>query len=384
MEFASDNWSGVAAPVAAALSAAAEGFCPAYGESESDRRLELRFNELFETRVHVFFVGTGTAANSLALSAVNRPGGFVMCHRDAHLIEDECGAPEFFTGGARMCPIDGERGKIDPTSLRRELDRFDPEFVHHGQPMAVSITQATEVGTLYQADEIAAICELAHGRGLPVHMDGARFAAAIVGTGLSPAEMTWKQGLDVLSFGATKNGCWCAEAIVFFDGDRCRQLPYIRKRAAQLFSKTRFIATQFHAYLDDDLWLTLAKQACEMARRLAFRLDRLDGVRLAWPVEANEVFVTLPRTIAERWKQRGAKFYPWPCPHDFSLPGTEQAVYRFVTSFSTSESHIDEFIDMAESEMVESEMAACEKTDGERSSQTVRGSSDSTPSGTIE
>ncbi|MEM6689758.1 MAG: beta-eliminating lyase-related protein, partial [Planctomycetota bacterium] len=185
MFFASDNWSGAATEIAESLQQNASGFSPAYGESESDRKLEERFNELFEKDVAVFFVGTGTAANSLALTAVNRPGGFVLCHREAHLIEDECGAPEFFTGGARLAPIDGELGRIDPHALKSGLNRFDPEFVHHGQPMAVSITQATEVGTVYSIDQIAEIADLTHSSGLPLHMDGARFANALVHLGTS-------------------------------------------------------------------------------------------------------------------------------------------------------------------------------------------------------
>ncbi|MEL6109620.1 MAG: beta-eliminating lyase-related protein, partial [Planctomycetota bacterium] len=198
MNFASDNWAGAADPIADALRTHSSGFSPAYGESELDRRLERRFNDLFETEVAVFFVGTGTAANALGLSALNRPGGFVLCHREAHLIEDECGAPEFFTSGARLAPIDGEYGKIDLASLQHAIDRFDPTFVHHGQPMAVSITQATESGTVYSLDEVSAIAELAHASGLPLHMDGARFANAMVHLGATPAEMTWKSGVDVL------------------------------------------------------------------------------------------------------------------------------------------------------------------------------------------
>ena len=229
MIFASDNWAGAADEIAESLQRHSGGFSPAYGESDLDKHLEQRFNELFEKEVAVFFVGTGTAANSLALSAVNRAGGFVLCHREAHLVEDECGAPEFFTSGARLAPIDGALGKMDPDALRRGLERFDPEFVHHGQPMAVSVTQATEAGTVYSCDEVSQIAEQSHAFGLPLHMDGARFANAMVQLAATPAEMTWKCGVDVLSFGGTKNGCWCAEALVFFDPEMANQLPFIRK-----------------------------------------------------------------------------------------------------------------------------------------------------------
>ncbi|MCA9139652.1 MAG: low specificity L-threonine aldolase [Planctomycetales bacterium] len=345
MIFASDNWAGAADEIAASLQKHSSGFSPAYGASDLDKHLEKRFNDLFEKEVAVFFVGTGTAANSLALSAVNRPGGFVMCHREAHLIEDECGAPEFFTSGARLAPIDGPRGKINPDHLLRALKRIDPEFVHHGQPMAVSVTQATESGTVYSGDELAVIAEHAHAFGLPLHMDGARFANAMVHLGVSPAEMTWKKGVDVLSFGGTKNGCWCAEALVFFDPDRAKQLPFIRKRAAQLFSKTRFIAAQFHAYLDDDLWIRLATHANAMATRLAEALESTDDVSVAWECQSNELFVTMPKALADSLRERGARFYPWPIPDDFVSKMTDdEGLYRLVTSFATKPEDIDQFM----------------------------------------
>ena len=345
MIFASDNWAGAADEIAESLLRHSGGFSPAYGESELDKRLEQRFNELFEREVSVFFVGTGTAANSLALSAVNRPGGFVMCHREAHLIEDECGAPEFFTSGARLAPVDGPLGKIDPNALRRGLQRFDPEFVHHGQPMAVSVTQATEAGTVYSCDELNVIAECAHSLGLPLHMDGARFANAMVRLGKTPAEMTWKCGVDVLSFGATKNGCWCAEALVFFEPEMAKQLPFIRKRAAQLFSKTRFIAAQLHAYLDDDLWIRLATHANAMADRLASGIAATEGVSIAWECQSNELFVTMPKTLSDALQEKGARFYPWPVPAEFaSKLAKDHGLYRLVTSFATIPADVDQFL----------------------------------------
>ena len=349
MIFASDNWAGAADEIAESLQRHSGGFSPAYGESDLDKHLEQRFNELFEKEVAVFFVGTGTAANSLALSAVNRPGGFVLCHREAHLIEDECGAPEFFTSGARLAPIDGSQGKMDPDALRRGLERFDPEFVHHGQPMAVSMTQATEVGTVYSCDETSAIARQSHAFGLPLHMDGARFANAMVRLGASPAEMTWKSGVDVLSFGGTKNGCWCAEALVFFNPEMAKQLPFIRKRAAQLFSKSRFIAAQFHAYLDDELWIRLATHANAMADRLAAAIERSQSLSIAWPCQANELFVTMPKSLADRLQEQGAKFYPWPVPAEFASQVADgSGLYRLVTSFATTPEHVDQFVALLE------------------------------------
>ena len=345
MFFASDNWAGVADEVNASLVENAAGFSPAYGQAEIDKRLELRFNELFEREVAVFFVGTGTAANSLALTAVNRPGGFVLCHRESHLIEDECGAPEFFTCGARLAPVDGPLGKMDPSELQRGLERFDPTFVHHGQPMAVSLAQATEVGTVHSLDELRCLADIAHGHGLPLHMDGARFANALVQLDATPAEMTWKSGVDLLSFGATKNGCWCAEALVFFNPKQAAQLPFIRKRAAQLFSKTRFIAAQFHAYLDDDLWLRLARSANRHASVLAAGIQASDNAELAWPTESNEVFAYMTPQTTRRLEAAGAHFYAWPIPFsEKSRAPAGTSLQRFVTSFATTDAMVTEFL----------------------------------------
>jgi threonine aldolase len=345
MFFASDNWAGVHPRVAENLQRHSGGFASAYGSSDLDRAVEQRFNAIFEREVAVFFVGTGTAANALALAAINRPGGVTLCHREAHMIEDECGAPEYFTGGARLHPVDGIGlagvGKMDPAKLRRELDRFPPDFVHAGQPMAVSVTQATEAGTLHTLDEIAAIADVARGRGLPLHMDGARFANALVALGCTPAEMTWKAGVDIVSFGATKNGCWCAEALVFLDPAQARQLPYIRKRAAQLFSKTRFMAAQFDAYLDDDVWLGSARHANAMAARLADLLRQADGIRLLWEPQANEVFPVMTKARMAQFEAAGVRFYPWNPPHGLEeMIGEDERLCRFVTSFATLDDHI--------------------------------------------
>jgi threonine aldolase len=347
MNFTSDNWAGVHPAITENLARHASGMAAAYGTSELDRRVEQRFSEVFEREVAVFFVGTGTAANSLALASVNRPGGVVLCHREAHVVKDECGAPEYFTGGARMQTVEGAAGKIDPAGLVRELNHFRPDFIHAGQAMAVTLTQATEVGTVYQPEEIDAVSAICRDRGLPLHMDGARFANALVSLGLSPAEMTWKRGVDIVSFGGTKNGCWCAEALVFFDPGRARDLPYIRKRAAQLFSKTRFIAAQFEAYLADGLWLELAAHANAMAARLAEAVRNGPDSRLAWDARANEVFAILPKAVAEGWKARGVGFHVWPVPADLSGTVAEgEVLARLVTSFATTEEEVAVFAEM--------------------------------------
>ncbi|WKJ90915.1 low specificity L-threonine aldolase [Methylomonas montana] len=347
MNFASDNWAGAHPAISERLTKAAAGFAAPYGASELDLKIEQRFNELFEREVAVYFVGTGTAANSLALAAVNRPGGVSFCHREAHMLEDECGAPEFFTHGARLAPVDGDDGKIDPYNLKAEIQRFPPNFVHAGQPMAISITQATEIGTLYRPDEITAIAEIARSYGLPLHMDGARFANALVALELTPAEMTWKLGVDIVSFGGTKNGCWCAEALVFMNPELAKDLPFIRKRAAQLFSKSRFIASQFDAYLDDDLWLNLARHANAMAERLQNGIVHSNQARLAWPAEANEVFAVLDKAYADNLQEKGAVFYPWNPPR--AKPGLlaeNEVLVRLVTSFATAAEQVDRFLDI--------------------------------------
>lgn len=345
INFASDNWAGAHPEIAARLAYEAGGFAAAYGASELDKKVELAFNELFEREVAVYFVATGTAANSLALAAVNRPGGVSFCHREAHMIEDECGAPEFFTHGARLAPVDGADGKINVHNLQSEIDRFPPDFVHAGQPMAVSITQATEIGTVYTLNEIAAIAELAHRYGLPMHMDGARFANALVALDESPAEMSWKAGIDIVSFGATKNGCWCAEAVVFTKPEMAKHFPFIRKRAAQLFSKTRFIACQFDAYLKDDLWLHLARHANRMAERLRSGIEQAPRARLAWQTQSNEVFCLLSLNTAEKLRRNDVMFHAWNVPREKQgIKHKDELLIRLVASFATESDHIDQLI----------------------------------------
>lgn len=344
MYFASDNWAGAHTKIAESLTRHAGGFAAAYGASELDKKVEAKFNELFEREVAVYFVSTGTAANSLALASVNRPGGVTLCHREAHVIEDECGAPEYFTNGARLQPVDGANGRIDPENLKMQLKRFNPAFIHAGQPMAVTITQSTEVGTLYSLDQIAEISSICRSHGLPLHLDGARFANALVSLDVSPAEMTWRQGVDIVSFGGTKNGCWCAEALVFMNPDNAKDLPFIRKRAAQLYSKTRFVAAQFDAYLEDDLWLDLARHSNALAQKLAHYIANSTQLRLAWQPEANEVFAIMQRSTFERLTKAGVYFYDWNPPHaEMHNISDDEVFARFVTSFANTEDEVDRF-----------------------------------------
>lgn len=342
MFFASDNWAGAHPAIAKNLSRHSPGFASGYGASELDRKVERMFCDMFEREVAVFFIGTGTAANALAMTALARPGGVFFAHRNAHMIEDEGGAVEYLSGGGRLCPVDGPLGRMKPENLEAAISRFPASFVHAGQPAAISITQASEIGTLYSADEITEIAAIAGRHGLSLHMDGARFANALVALDLTPAEMTWKAGVDIVSFGGTKNGCWCAEAVIFMNREDAHQFPFIRKRAAQLFSKSRFVAAQFEAYLSDGLWLEMARHANAMTHRLAGHIRNSSKARLAWEPQANEVFPILARHDAERLKAAGAVFYPWQSPTDGAdAIGQEEMLTRFVTSFATTVEEVD-------------------------------------------
>ncbi len=343
MFFASDNWAGAHPAISERLFQESGRFASAYGTSDIDRKVEEAFCDLFQREVSVFFVATGTAANSLALASFARPGGVAFCHNEAHVTNDECGAPEFLSGGLRLATVNGANGKIDPEDLKAKIGRFPPGAVHQGQPTAVTITQASEIGTVYSLDEIEAIANVTRERKLPLHMDGARFANALVTLdGATAADMTWKRGVDILSFGGTKNGCWCAEALVYFDPDMARELPFLRKRSAQLFSKSRFIAAQFDAYLKGGLWLELAHHANAMADGLRAGLGASNRARLAWDTVSNEVFAIVARDAARVAEEKGARFYEWPVPAETpDLLGENEMLIRLVTSFATEQQDVD-------------------------------------------
>jgi threonine aldolase len=347
MKFRSDNCAGAHPKISEYLVANADGFADSYGASEIDRKVEAMFCDLFGRTVSVFFVATGTAANSLAMTAVNRPGGVIFAHPEAHLMEDECGAPEYFTGGARICGVDGSLGRMDPGILDAAIRRYPADFIHTGQPMAASITQSTEIGTVYQPEQIDAISSVCRAHGIPLHMDGARFANALVKLDIDPAAMTVDRGVDLVSFGGTKNGCWCAEALIVFDPDMARDLPFLRKRAAQLFSKSRFIAAQFAAYLENGLWLETAAHSNAMSVRLAKGLEQ-QHARLAWQPEANEVFPLLRKETVDHLQKQGAQFHEWPVPRSFDGDiGDNEILCRLVTSFATTAEDVDRFCELA-------------------------------------
>jgi threonine aldolase len=295
---------------------------------------------VFRRLSSVFLVPTGTAANALALAQITPP---VLCHADSHIATDECGAPEFFGGGLKLVGLPGEDGKIAPETVKAALAGRGGHSPHEMIASTLSITQATEAGTVYRLGEIAALCEIAHERSLSVHMDGARLANALVRLDATPAQATWRSGVDLLSFGATKVGALAAEAVVFFDPARAAFIAERRKRAGHLLSKHRFIAAQVAAILADDRWLTLARHANAMADQLAGKLAAV-GLAPVWPVEANLVFVVLPRALDGRLKVAGARYYVRPSA-SLSL-GSDQVLARLVTSFATQEHEIDRFADL--------------------------------------
>ncbi|MBV9288716.1 MAG: low specificity L-threonine aldolase [Hyphomicrobiales bacterium] len=346
MNFASDNSAGVAPEILEAISASSVVNAPAYGADDYTARAEALLSEVFETKVAAFLVVTGTAANALALSALARPWEAVFCHIEAHVHDDECGAPEFYTGGGKLVGVPGEGGKIMPSSLREALDRFPRGLVKSSQPGALSLSQATEAGTVYRQNEIGKLCAIAHGVGVAVHMDGARFANALVFSGNSPAEMTWRAGIDALSFGATKNGALACEAVVFFDPARAADFAFRRKRGGHTVSKGRFLGAQMEAYLKDGLWLRLAGRANAFARRLGQGLAAMPSVRLAWPTEANEVFAIAPSAMVESWRAAGARFHEWSTSSLSieAMPKPGEKLVRLVTSFETEFDEIDRLL----------------------------------------
>lgn len=332
LDFRSDNVAGIAPEVAEAIGRAAQGSDSAYGDDAWTERLEKRMAELFERRVAIFTVATGTAANALALSALVPPWGSVLCHEEAHIATDECGAPEFLSGGAKLEPLQGAHGKLDARALAERLSR-SARGVHHVQPAAVSLSQSTEAGTIYAPLQVAAIADVCRRHALRLHMDGARFANALSRLDCKPADVTWRAGVDALSFGLTKNGAAAAEAVIFFDEALSASFAQRRKRAGHLFSKMRFVSAQFEAELADGLWLRLAGQANAMAARLAAGLEGLQGVRLLHPVEANELFVVMPETQIAALERAGFLFYRW--------ESDQGPCIRLVTAFDTMPSHTD-------------------------------------------
>ena len=341
MDFRSDNVASAASEIVDAVVEASRSNATPYGGDPWTEGLEPTFSELFETRVKVFPVVTGTAANSVAVATLTPPWGVIYAGHAAHVENDECGAPEFMTGGAKVIGIEERFGKVQPQALEAALDAAGTGEVHWSQPACLSLTQPTEMGQIYTPDELAALTTIARRHDLAVHMDGARFANAVAASGESPADLTWRAGVDALSFGATKNGALAAEAIVLFNDERAGELAFRHKRAGQLLSKMRFISAQLAAYIQDGLWLRLAEQANSQAQRLAQGLEAVPGASLAAPIEANELFVTLPRAVIDGLAEAGVLFYSWP----ETDPTT--TTIRLVTRHDTDPGEVDRLVETA-------------------------------------
>ena len=334
VKFASDNVAGACPEVLDALMKANEGDSAPYGNDDYSKVLQEKFSEIFEKEVIVYPTASGTAANALALSTMTPVFGNIYCHKLAHINTDECGAPEFYTGGAKLIPLTGINGKITPGELEKNISGTG--IVHHTQPSSVSITQVCETGEVYELDEIKKIADVAHKHKLNMHMDGARFANALVALNCTPAEMTWKSGIDVLSFGATKNGCIAAEAIIFFKPELVGNISFLMKRAGHLLSKMRFVSAQLDAYISNDVWLKNAKQANEMGKKLSDGLVKHNSIKLAYPTQANEVFAKFPREMIEHLNSLGYKM------NEDELDG--QAV-RLVAAWNTQNSDVESFLE---------------------------------------
>jgi threonine aldolase len=333
LSFRSDNVATVAPEILRALDAANHGLAASYGDDEYSALLNRKFSDLFETEVTVFPVSTGTAANALSLATCARPYGSIYCHEEAHIHTAEGGATEAFSGGAKLIALSGANGKLEPPALAAALRQAERGIRNRPQPDAVSVTQASEYGTVYGREEIAAIGASARDAGIRFHMDGARFANALVTLGCSASEMTWRSGVDILSFGATKNGAMGADAIVVFNRELVEPLSYRLRRAGQTWSKMRFPAAQLIAYVENNLFLGLASHANELASQLGRELAAVPGVRLIAPVEANLVFVAMPEPAIEALAAAGVRF-----------ARRRGGVIRLVTRFDGTKGEVDQFI----------------------------------------
>jgi len=332
--FASDNVTSACPEVMDAVIAANSGIAGSYGDDEWSLALKNKLSEIFETEIEVFLAVTGTASNALALSALAPVFGKIYCHELSHINTDECGAPELFTGGAKLIPMRSSNGRIDAGDLAETIRGSGN--VHVTQPSVVSVTMSCETGTVYKLDEIKAISKIAHDNKMSVHMDGARFANALVSLDVSPAEMTWKSGVDVLTLGGTKNGCLAAEAVIFFKPEMVGNFPFLHKRSGQLLSKMRFISSQLEAYLTDDVWLRNARHANAMAKILSEGLNSFTNIKLAYPTQSNEVFVLLPRDVVDYLNSSG---------YDINEEELDGKAVRFVTAWNSELKDINDLLD---------------------------------------
>jgi threonine aldolase len=331
-DFASDNTAAICPSAWAALTEANADTEVSYGDDQWTRRVVARVREIFETNCEVFLVFNGTAANALALAQLCRSYHGVICHENAHSQTDECGAPEFFSGGAKLIPTPGSNGKLDLAKIENALLRY--RDVHSSKPKVLSVTQATELGTVYRHDEIERICEFARQRSLFVHMDGARFANAVAALDCAPKSITWEAGVDVLCLGGTKNGTAAGELVIFFNKELAHEFDYRAKQGGQLASKMRFLAAPWVGLLNDDVWIANARHSNKYAQSLARKLAAALGTEPVYPCEASALFLRLPEQLVGQLHERGWRFYKF----------IEPDIYRFMCSWATIEQQIDEFV----------------------------------------
>jgi threonine aldolase len=330
--FASDNYAGICPEAFAAMAQANQGHEVSYGDDTWTAKAADLLRELFETNCEVFFVFNGTSANSLSLAALCQSYHSILCHELSHVEGSECGAPEFFANGTKVLLLPGAAGKVDPDSIEKAVKKRDD--IHYPKPRALSLTQATEVGTVYSLDELRALADVARRFQLRIQMDGARFANAVVSLGVTPKEVTWQAGVDVLCFGGTKNGTAVGEAVVFFNLELAREFDYRCKQGGQLASKMRFLSAPWVGMLQDGAWLRRADHANAMARRLEAAIRPLPGIQIAYPVQSNAVFARIPDPVVEAMHQRGWRFYT-------HVGGWEES--RLMCSWDTTPEDVDGF-----------------------------------------
>ncbi|MDN3650712.1 low specificity L-threonine aldolase [Reinekea marina] len=347
MYFGSDNQTGASPQVLNAIIEANNAVTDAYGEDQWTQQACAKISEIFECDADVFLVNTGTAANSLALACMVDPWSSIICHGQAHIINDELTAPEFFTHGARLIGLDTQEAQLSAQSLSSYLSQGAAHPPHNAEPKALSITQASESGMVYSVEQVTELAKVAHQHGLTVHMDGARFTNALVNQKCTPAELTWKAGVDVLCLGATKNGALAAEAVVFFNKDLAKSFVARRKRSGHLLSKGRLYGAQICGWLENDHWIELAAHANQQASKLAAGIEAAQSTRLVWPTMANEVFAILPNQTIEKLRTAGAVLYEWIpgfLPRDLAIE-KDESVVRLVCSFRTQDEEVAQFIE---------------------------------------
>ncbi|MGJ8663649.1 MAG: threonine aldolase family protein [Marinicella sp.] len=334
MNFRSDNEAPINSDILQAIIEANQGFEESYGYDQYSEQFTRQCQQLFSTWCEVLPLTTGTAANSIAMTLACPPYGSILCHEQSHMNADECGAPEFFTAGAKLIPIAGEHGKLDIDQLKNHLANTGAHGEHESLPSTISVTQCTEAGTVYTLDELNELKKIKDQYKLNMHMDGARFANALCHLNCTAAEMTWQSGIDLLSFGATKNGAMMAEALIVFNPKLTEQIKRLRKRSGHLISKMRFVSAQLKRYIEDNLWLELAKHANKMATMFQHKTQR--NIHYVHPVQANEVFCQLPLALIEELKQQGFEFHVWPGHDD---------IIRLVFSHATDIAQVEQLIE---------------------------------------